>query len=93
MLNWKWSKIPQIVLVVKHSQIWWWQSDCAYVLLDPEAVWEESQVPVWRDELGSARHSPAHSPTPKETMKEGGRDARMRGERDDCLPLAFHYTK
>lgn len=47
--------------------------------LDPEAVWEESQVPVWRDELGSARHSSAHSPTSKETMKKDGGRKRCRG--------------
>lgn len=40
------------------------------VFPDPEAVWEESKVPVRRDELGPARHSTANSPNSKETMKD-----------------------
>lgn len=66
--------------------------DRVCVCLDPEAVWEESKVPVWRDELGSARHSSAHSPTSKETMKDGGRKRRREREGREVIVSRWLVT-
>lgn len=72
----------------------------ACCVVDPEALWEESKVPVLRDP-GPTRHPTTHSPAPKETMKTNGKDdemQRMRGEperggRSPVIDFSLHETK
>lgn len=63
-------KVPKKFLQCKKRLLQMDLNVSVCVFPDPEAVWEESKVPVRRDELGPARHSTANSPNSKETMKD-----------------------